>query len=128
MERQLQEVNEEFADKNADLHRKHEELFEAKSHHRINEFKDNIPTKIISLQPPLMMPTLSIRKEILKQKEEEVDRLRSENTALSIEVGMLKKKLHETESSFRCDFLLFLKCVCGKIWIPVQRMETIWIR
>jgi regulator of replication initiation timing len=54
-----------------------------------------------------MMPTLSIRKEILKQKEEEVGRLRSENTALSIEVGMLKKKLDETESSFRYDFLLF---------------------
>jgi hypothetical protein len=54
-----------------------------------------------------MMPTSSIRKEILKQKEEEVGRLRSENTALSIEVGMLKKKLDETESSFRYDFLLF---------------------
>jgi hypothetical protein len=64
-------------------------------------------SQITSLQPPLMMPTLSIRKEILKQKEEEVDRLRSENTALSIEVGMLKKKLDETESSFRYDFLLF---------------------
>jgi len=118
LERQLQEVKEEFAEYKkekkescsvifADLHRKHEEFFEAKSHHRINEFKDNIPTKIILLQPPLMMPTSSIRKEILKQKEEEVDRLRSENTALSIEVGMLKKKLDETESSFRYDFLLF---------------------